>query len=50
MTVLADGGDCEWRNRSHASHTGPDRDLFLPGGLLDRSELPSYLDGTLPGE
>jgi hypothetical protein len=29
---------------------GPDRALFLPGGLLDRSDLPSYLDGTLPGE
>ncbi len=29
---------------------GPDRALFLPGGLLDRNDLPLYLDGTLPGE
>jgi hypothetical protein len=29
---------------------GPDRKLFLPGGLLDRDDLPDYLDGTLPGE
>ena len=29
---------------------GPDRKLFLPGGLLDPSEVPDYLDGSLPGE
>jgi hypothetical protein len=29
---------------------GPDRLLYLPGGLLDRSEVPSYLNGTLAGE
>ena len=29
---------------------GPDRALFLPGGLLDRSEVPDYLNGTLPGD
>lgn len=29
---------------------GPDRALFLPGGLLDRTDLPDYLDGTLAGE
>jgi light-harvesting complex II chlorophyll a/b binding protein 5 len=29
---------------------GPDRKLFLPGGLLDSSDIPSYLNGTLPGE
>ena len=29
---------------------GPDRALYLPGGLLDRSEVPSYLNGSLPGE
>ncbi|GBF88582.1 chlorophyll a-b binding protein, chloroplastic [Raphidocelis subcapitata] len=29
---------------------GPDRALFLPGGLLDRDDLPLYLDGTLPGD
>jgi hypothetical protein len=32
------------------SHTGPDRKLYLPGGLLDPSEVPAYLNGTLPGE
>ena len=32
------------------SKTGPDRLLYLPGGLLDRSEIPSYLNGTLAGE
>jgi hypothetical protein len=30
--------------------TGPDRKLYLPGGLLDPSEVPAYLNGTLPGE
>lgn len=30
--------------------TGPDRALFLPGGLLAREDVPLYLDGTLPGE
>jgi len=29
---------------------GPDRKLFLPGGLLDPSEVPDYLDGSLPGD
>lgn len=29
---------------------GPSRSLFLPGGLLDRSEVPEYLNGTLPGD
>lgn len=29
---------------------GPDRKLYLPGGLLDPSEVPEYLDGSLPGE
>lgn len=29
---------------------GPDRALFLPGGLLDRDDLPAYLNGELPGE
>jgi light-harvesting complex II chlorophyll a/b binding protein 5 len=29
---------------------GPDRALFLPGGLLDRNDLPDYLDGTLAGD
>ena len=30
--------------------SGPDRLLFLPGGLLDPSEVPAYLNGTLAGE
>jgi len=34
---------------SHCA-AGPDRALFLPGGLLDRNDLPDYLDGTLAGE
>jgi len=29
---------------------GPDRALFLPGGLLDRNDLPDYLNGELAGE
>ena len=29
---------------------GADRKLYLPGGLLDRDELPSWLDGSLPGD
>jgi len=29
---------------------GPDRKLFLPGGLLAREDVPAYLDGTLPGD
>lgn len=30
--------------------SGPNRALFLPGGLLEISDLPEYLDGSLPGE
>lgn len=29
---------------------GPDRKLFLPSGLYDRSEIPEYLNGELAGE
>jgi len=29
---------------------GPDRALFLPSGLLDRDQLPSYLTGDLAGD
>jgi len=29
---------------------GPNRALFLPGGLLDRRDLPSYLTGELAGD
>jgi len=29
---------------------GPERKLFLPGGLLDRDDVPEYLNGELAGE
>jgi len=29
---------------------GPNRAIFLPGGLLDRSDIPSYLTGELAGD
>jgi len=29
---------------------GPNRALFLPGGLLDRADVPSYLTGELAGD
>uniref|UniRef100_A0A0D6R0F2 Chlorophyll a-b binding protein, chloroplastic n=1 Tax=Araucaria cunninghamii TaxID=56994 RepID=A0A0D6R0F2_ARACU len=29
---------------------GPDRALFLPGGLLDPADVPSYLNGQLAGD
>ncbi|MBA0808516.1 hypothetical protein Gohar_024249 [Gossypium harknessii] len=29
---------------------GPDRRIFLPEGLLDRSEIPEYLNGEVPGD
>ncbi|KAJ6696996.1 hypothetical protein OIU85_003366 [Salix viminalis] len=29
---------------------GPDRRIFLPDGLLDRSEIPEYLTGEVPGD
>merc|ERR550537_1420359 len=29
---------------------GPNRELFLPGGLLDRTDVPSYLTGELAGD
>jgi len=32
------------------SVSGPDRRIFLPEGLLDRSEIPEYLTGEVPGE
>lgn len=30
--------------------SGPERRIFLPEGLLDRSEVPEYLTGEVPGE
>jgi light-harvesting complex II chlorophyll a/b binding protein 5 len=35
---------------SLAKWYGPQRALFLPGGLLDRSEVPTYLTGELAGD
>ncbi|GFH32872.1 chlorophyll a-b binding protein, chloroplastic, partial [Haematococcus lacustris] len=29
---------------------GPDRALFLPSGLLEDKDVPSYLTGELPGD
>lgn len=29
-----------------AHRYGPDRKLFLPGGLLDTNDVPAYLDGA----
>lgn len=34
----------------HGDFSGPDRRIFLPEGLLDRSEIPEYLTGEVPGE
>jgi light-harvesting complex II chlorophyll a/b binding protein 5 len=36
--------------RDDAFDAGPDRKLYLPGGLLTKADLPSYLDGTLAGD
>ncbi|KAK5792826.1 hypothetical protein PVK06_033948 [Gossypium arboreum] len=30
--------------------SGPYRRIFLPEGLLDRSEIPKYLTGEVPGD
>ncbi|PIA40000.1 hypothetical protein AQUCO_02500014v1 [Aquilegia coerulea] len=32
------------------SPSGPDRRIFLPDGLLDRSEIPEYLTGEVAGD
>ncbi len=32
------------------ANAGPSRALYLPSGLLDPADVPSYLNGTLPGE
>jgi light-harvesting complex II chlorophyll a/b binding protein 5 len=53
-TQLGSGTRKGWLGGEEASNLdkwyGPDRALFLPGGLLDRDDLPVYLDGTLPGD
>ncbi|CAA6663910.1 unnamed protein product [Spirodela intermedia] len=36
-------------NEELAKWYGPDRRIFLPEGLLDRSEVPEYLNGRSPG-
>ncbi|CAN6475364.1 unnamed protein product [Victoria cruziana] len=37
-------------NDELAKWYGPDRRIFLPEGLLDRSEVPEYLNGEVPGD
>ncbi|KAL2334487.1 hypothetical protein Fmac_015700 [Flemingia macrophylla] len=37
-------------NEELAKWYGPDRRIFLPEGLLDRSEIPAYLTGEVPGD
>ncbi|KAL5564589.1 hypothetical protein UlMin_027753 [Ulmus minor] len=37
-------------NDELAKWYGPDRRIFLPDGLLDRSEIPEYLNGEVPGD
>ncbi|KAL1319192.1 hypothetical protein HN51_071494 [Arachis hypogaea] len=37
-------------NDELAKWYGPDRRIFLPEGLLDRSEIPPYLTGEVPGD
>lgn len=32
------------------ANAGPDRRIYLPEGLLDKSEIPAYLTGEVPGE
>ncbi|KAG1671999.1 hypothetical protein FOA52_013372 [Chlamydomonas sp. UWO 241] len=44
------GGGKENNEVDLSAWYGPDRKLFLPGGLLDPEDVPSYLDGTLAGD
>ncbi|XP_057759984.1 chlorophyll a-b binding protein CP26, chloroplastic-like [Arachis stenosperma] len=37
-------------NDELAKWYGPDRKIFLPEGLLDRSKIPPYLTGEVPGD
>ncbi|KAK7275259.1 hypothetical protein RIF29_16369 [Crotalaria pallida] len=38
------------RKEGSDKERGPDRRIFLPEGLLDRSEIPEYLTGEVPGD
>jgi light-harvesting complex II chlorophyll a/b binding protein 5 len=37
-------------NEELAKWYGPDRRIYLPEGLLDKSDIPAYLTGEVPGE
>jgi light-harvesting complex II chlorophyll a/b binding protein 5 len=37
-------------NEELAKWYGPDRRIYLPEGLLDKSEIPAYLTGEVPGD
>jgi light-harvesting complex II chlorophyll a/b binding protein 5 len=37
-------------DRSCEALAGPSRLLFLPGGLLEPTDVPAYLNGSLPGD
>eukprot|EP00250_Pteridium_aquilinum_P012956 c21045_g1_i1 orf=240-1088(+) len=37
-------------NEELAKWYGPDRRIYLPEGLLDRTEVPAYLTGEVPGD
>jgi light-harvesting complex II chlorophyll a/b binding protein 5 len=37
-------------NEELAKWYGPDRRIYLPEGLLDKSDIPEYLTGEVPGE
>ena len=44
-------GSCDWGcDLVVLGIAGPDRRIYLPEGLLDKSEIPSYLNGEVPGE
>lgn len=47
MELNDDFESCENNARVAA---GPSRALYLPGGLLDRNDVPDYLNGELPGD
>jgi light-harvesting complex II chlorophyll a/b binding protein 5 len=37
-------------NEELAKWYGPDRRIYLPEGLLNKSDIPAYLTGEVPGE